>query len=503
VELGVEEMEEADTMEMSLVEMEEDSLPGVLETAVTKEVAKVEATTMELVERYKTENMELKAELAASKATVLQLENIEQELANRDFNDESDEEEIENDYDFGRMIEEIEDMQESWGKDLEKVLRENSQEVASSQDIISKIKKALTNPQIKTTTACDTGKKDKAGEEVPKISKKAEKLEHDKVEHSNAPGKPKVFDARSLMTATDHQSQYKCNICGKEGRSTSIQYHIESEHAHNAEGPNRGETSINSLNTTQLKETINENTVDVIDEKNLELQGTFPCTVCERKLKSKRTLKSHMKNQHKDISNSIENKMLETNKETTLDTSNTGDPQLEVKETIFACHMCDKTYKLKGSLNSHMTRNHRNKRLEEEETKDNDRGIFEKGSEEDNNDNEGKENKESDDKYDSDKEERDAPKETKEYEETMEDDNEVETLSECNEEFLCYFCDQCDHRTDSEESLIEHKQEEHAKLKCRECDTELKSKSNLRKHYKNKHGVVSLDEFKELFYKGV
>merc|ERR1712129_497876 len=123
-----------------------------------------------------------------------------------------------------------------------------------------------------------------------------------------------------------------------------------------------------------------------------------------------------------------------------------------------------------GSLHSHMTRNHRNKKLEGEETKDNDRGIFEKGSEEDNNDNEGKENKESDDKYDSAKKERDAPKETKEHEETMEGDNEeeeqtneVETLSECNEEFLCYFCDQCDHRTDSEESLLEHKQEEHAK----------------------------------------
>merc|ERR1712129_471390 len=307
------------------------------------------------------------------------------------------------------------------GKSLEEILKDNGEEVTSSQmdeddDIISEIKKALTKPQLKTVKA----KKDKAGKGIEE-SKKQATFEDDEEEHLR---KTKSFDLQSMMTATNQQSQYKCNICGKEGRSTSIQYHIESEHAHNAEGPNRGETSINSLNATQLKETINENTVDVIDEKNLELQGTFPCTACERKLKSKRTLKSHMKNQHKDISNSIENKMLETNKETTLDTSNTGDPQLEVKETIFARHMCDKTYKSKGSLNSHMTRNHRNKRLEEEETKDNDMGIFEKGSEEDNSDNEGKENKESDDKYDSDKEERDAPKETKEHEETMEGDNE-------------------------------------------------------------------------------
>merc|ERR1712129_14282 len=115
---------------------------------------------------------------------------------------------------------------------------------------------------------------------------------------------------------------------------------------------------------------------------------------------------------------------------------------------------------------------------------------------------ENQENEKIDNKINLDEKESDILK-GNQIQEEEEDTYEDDTLSEVNEEFLCYYCDQCDHRTDSEESLSEHKQTEHAKLRCKKCNTELKNKGNFRRHYQYKHSEVSLDEFKELFYKVV
>merc|ERR1712129_146367 len=398
------------------------------------------------------------------------------------------------------------------GKSLEEILKDNGEEVTSSQmdeddDIISEIKKALTKPQLKTVKE----KKDKAGKGIEE-SKKQATFEDDEEEHFR---KTKSFDIQSMMTATNQQSQYKCNIRGKEGRSTSIQYHIESEHADKAEEPSRNEISQNTLNTTESKETIPETTFVAIDGKSLEqLQETFPCILCERKMKTKKALRCHIKNQHKTFTKSIETQILETTKEATkLDIKKTVEPQLEVKENMFACHLCDKAYKVKGSLKKHVTRNHKSYAEVEEGPTNNseEEMVLEIEMEDDNIENQ--ENEKIDNKINLDEKESDILKgnqiqeeevdvtgdATEEEENTYEDD----TLSEVNEEFLCYYCDQCDHRTDSEESLSEHKQTEHAKLRCKKCNTELKNKGNFRRHYQYKHSEVSLDEFKELFYKVV
>ena len=74
------------------------------------------------------------------------------------------------------------------------------------------------------------------------------------------------------------------------------------------------------------------------------------------------------------------------------------------------------------------------------------------------------------------------------------------------EENLTYYCDKCDHRTDSEESLGSHKKEEHMeskdpnnendrttskqilhKFKCDECKLYYASRSGLARHNKRKH----------------
>ena len=98
-----------------------------------------------------------------------------------------------------------------------------------------------------------------------------------------------------------------------------------------------------------------------------------------------------------------------------------------------------------------------------------------------------------------------------------------------NNENFVYFCDQCDHRTDCDESLNNHKMEEHSKpsenvrgvdrtersieeggkeLKagwnCKECAFETATKKNLKKHYRNMHYKitdVNVDEFNKIFSK--
>ena len=110
--------------------------------------------------------------------------------------------------------------------------------------------------------------------------------------------------------------------------------------------------------------------------------------------------------------------------------------------------------------------------------------------------------------------------------------NESETFYDefVNDENLVYFCDQCDHRTDCDESLNNHKMEEHSQasengkmdtteksieevvkgdesktgLKCKECDYEAAAKKNLKKHYRNMHYKttdVTIDEFNKIFSK--
>jgi len=266
---------------------------------------------------------------------------------------------------------------------------------------------------------------------------------------------------------------------------------------------------------TELNETNPETTFVSSDEKSLEqLQGYFSCAFCDRKMKTKKALRCHMKNQHRDFKKSVV--MLETTNEATkLDEKKTVGPQLEVKENRFACHLCHKTYNWKGTLTKHVSRIHKNYAGGKEGTKNNSEGemLLDKCLKEDNTAIEYEENEKSYNKNNSDKKESDAVTENKVQkkvmegtDETIEEEehiNEDDTLSEVNEEFLCYFCDQCDHRTDSEESLSEHKQTEHAKLRCKKCNTELKNKGNFRRHYQYKHSEVSLDEFKELFYKVV
>ena len=94
-----------------------------------------------------------------------------------------------------------------------------------------------------------------------------------------------------------------------------------------------------------------------------------------------------------------------------------------------------------------------------------------------------------------------------------------------NNENFVYFCDQCDHRTDCDESLKTHKTEEHSKTSenvkrvdtteelikesktewnCKECGYQSAAKKNLKKHYRNMHYKitdVNVDEFNKIFSK--
>ena len=90
-----------------------------------------------------------------------------------------------------------------------------------------------------------------------------------------------------------------------------------------------------------------------------------------------------------------------------------------------------------------------------------------------------------------------------------------------NNENLVYFCDQCDHRTDCDESLNKHRSEEHSEeskeretesnskggkmaWNCKECVYKAAAKKNLKKHYRNVHykiGDVTIEDFNEIFSK--
>ena len=89
-----------------------------------------------------------------------------------------------------------------------------------------------------------------------------------------------------------------------------------------------------------------------------------------------------------------------------------------------------------------------------------------------------------------------------------------------NNENFVYFCDQCDHRTDCDESLKTHKTEEHSKTSenvkradtkesktewnCKECGYQSAAKKNLKKHYRNMHykiADVTVDDFNKIFSK--
>ena len=98
-----------------------------------------------------------------------------------------------------------------------------------------------------------------------------------------------------------------------------------------------------------------------------------------------------------------------------------------------------------------------------------------------------------------------------------------------NNENFVYFCDQCDHRTDCDESLNNHKMEEHSETskkmdttqksveeggkrdpesktewKCKECNYETAAKKNLKKHCRNMHYKVTdvtAEDFNKIFSK--
>ena len=105
--------------------------------------------------------------------------------------------------------------------------------------------------------------------------------------------------------------------------------------------------------------------------------------------------------------------------------------------------------------------------------------------------------------------------------------NESETFYDdfVNNENFVFFCDQCDHRTDCDESLNNHKQEEHGprsergkisatdkskaegdkkarmEWKCKDCSYKNAAKKNLRKHYRNMHYKitdVTIEDFNKI-----
>ena len=96
-----------------------------------------------------------------------------------------------------------------------------------------------------------------------------------------------------------------------------------------------------------------------------------------------------------------------------------------------------------------------------------------------------------------------------------------ETAKVEDEDFLTYYCDQCDHRTDCDESLENHKKEQHTNdatmesseeeeeeehkpdslFNCAPCEFVTSSKNSMNKHFKTNHPNVDETELNKIINK--
>ncbi|CAD7086828.1 unnamed protein product [Hermetia illucens] len=142
----------------------------------------------------------------------------------------------------------------------------------------------------------------------------------------------------------DSEKNHDCNLCGRRFRhKRSLQTHIQTYH--------EKEATCSPQNETKVQENLQPNTVE---RKERKIKRKFYCRLCTRSFKYRRSFHSHVETEHADEAEKLisESNLIGSSAEEDSEGSS-SDP-----DEIYPCKLCDRIYKLKGSLRIHVRKYH-------------------------------------------------------------------------------------------------------------------------------------------------
>ena len=473
--------------DVEMMELDEEVVVDVLSKEMVREVVKVQDLVINAILELRKENQELKRKIALEKECKV----CEQDLEKLDLDMEKGKE-LKAGSSFQNLLNNLDSLELDWDKSVKDLIggiadfpvekadqkkKVDFQEEKQYPDLVDfeeKIKEKL-----KFTAKKNKAKKSAEDVEVVKVTDSFDKIEEFTPKESKAEKSTSDVDVVKETDSFDKMLEKirrntKETIEDKETAVVKVETRLKDTFP----GSNIRKKTMEAAE--EKKAVVEKNEVSVTDTFSGSLEelddvvksmiakdqdGTLSsCTVCEIKITRSVELRNHIEKNH-------------------------------FTSLAISCNLCSKMFRTRKILSVHVARSHGHE-FETVETSKTEK-----------------------------RRETEIRKETENVPGVQKPVDESESYYDdfVNNENLVYFCDQCDHRTDCDESLNKHRSEEHSEKSkeretiqkpnpkggkmawnCKECVYKAAAKKNLKKHYRNVHykiGDVTIEDFNEIFSK--